>query len=78
MTWTADPKRHEAINEHGYRITWASSKHGTWYNAYSSSGTHIDAGYDREIVKAMCEVHRERLEKQRAMRAAEKAAAEVV
>lgn len=77
MTWTADPKKHEAMNEHGYRITWASNKHGVWYNAYSPFGTHVDAGYDREIVEAMCDKHRERIANQRQMRAAEKAAVEV-
>lgn len=77
MTWAADPQKHEAMNEHGYRITWASNKHGTWYNAYSPNGTHVDAGYNKETVKAMCEIHHERLVKQRAMRAAEKASIEV-
>jgi hypothetical protein len=77
MTWVADRVKHEAMNEHGYRITWAENKRGTWFNAYSPLGTHVDGGYDKEIVKAMCDVHRERLEKQRAMRAAEKAAQEI-
>lgn len=77
MTWGADPKKHEATNEHGYRITWAHNKHGTWFNAYSPGGTHIHAGYDKEAVTAMCEIHRERLHKQRAMRAAEKDSKEI-
>lgn len=77
MTWIADPKKREAMNEHGYRIVWATNKHGTWHNAYAPSGAHIDAGYDREIVKAVCEVHRERLIRQRAMAAARRAAREV-
>jgi hypothetical protein len=77
MTWVADPKKREAINEHGYKITWAHNKHGTWFNAYSPNGTHVDAGYDKEVVTAMCEIHRERLQKQRAMRAAEKASQEI-
>jgi hypothetical protein len=77
MTWVADPKKREAINEHGYKISWADNKHGTWFNAWSPFGTHVDAGYDKEIVKAMCDIHRERLEKQRAMYAAKKAAKEV-
>ncbi len=78
MTWTADPTKHEATNEHGYVIRWADNKHGTWHNAFAPSGTHIAAGYDKEKVKAECEVHREHQAKRRAMRAAEKAAVEVV
>jgi len=72
MTWTVDPQKREARDEHGYRITWADNKHGTWYNAYSPQGKHIDAGYDKEIVKAMCEVHREKLAKDRAAYRAKK------
>lgn len=74
--WAVDPTKHEATNEHGYRITWAKNKHGTWFNAYSPSGTNVGAGYDKEVVKAMCVIHLERLQKQRAMRAAEKASKE--
>ena len=77
MTWTADPKKREARDEHGYRITWADNKHGTWYNGWSPTGTHVNGGYDKEVVKFRCDEHRERLEKQRAMRAAEKVAVEV-
>lgn len=77
MTWTADPKKHEAMNEHGYKIVWADNKRGTWYNAYAPSGAHVDSGYDKEIVKAMCEKHRDGVMKKRSMRAAEKAAKEL-
>lgn len=77
MTWAADPGKCEARNEHGYRITWADNKHGTWYNGYAPSGRHIDAGYDKEVVKAMCEMHREKLAKDRAMYAAKKRSKEV-
>lgn len=78
MTWTADPQKHEAMNEHGYRVTWATiPNRGTWYNAWSPSGAHVDAGYDKEIVKAMCEKHRDEVLRKRAMRAAKKASKEV-
>jgi hypothetical protein len=77
MTWTADPKKHEAVNEHGYKITWAHNKHGTWFNAWTSTGAHIDASYDKDKMMAACDGHRELLKKQRAMRAAKKAAREV-
>lgn len=77
MTWAADPAKHEAINEHGYRITWAKNKHGTWFNAWSPNGTHVDASYDKDKMLSACEAHRVMLEKQRMMRAAEKAAKEV-
>lgn len=77
MTWTADPKKREAINEHGYKITWASNKYGTWFNALSPNGAHIDAGYDKEIVKARCDAHWGELQRAKAMRAAYRAAVEV-
>jgi hypothetical protein len=77
VSWVADPKRDSARNEHGYKITWAQNKHGTWFNGWSPRGTHIDAGYDKEIVKAMCEMHREKLEKQRAMYQAKKHSKEI-
>jgi hypothetical protein len=77
MTWTADAKKDEARDEHGYKITWSDNKFGTWFNGYSPGGTSIAAGYDKEKVKAECGVHRDRLERGRAMRAAEKAATEV-
>lgn len=73
MTWTADPAKREATNEHGYKITWAYGPNGrAYYNAYSPQGKHIDSGFDKEIVKAMCEMHREKLAKQRAMYQAKK------
>lgn len=65
------------MNEHGYRITWAKNKFGTWFNAWSPSGKHVDASYDKEKMMNACDAHRVMLEKQRAMRAAEKAAVEV-
>lgn len=77
MTWTADPQKHEAMNELGYRITWASNKHGTWYNAYAPSGAHVDAGYDKDIVKAMCTKHHDEVLRKRRMRAAKKASKEI-
>lgn len=77
MTWTVDTKKPEATDEHGYKITWARNKHGTWFNAYSAHGRSIAAGYDREKVKAECELHRKMLADQRAMIAARKAATEV-
>lgn len=77
MTWTADPSKHEAMNEHGYRITWADNKHGTWFNGFSPYGTSIAGAYRRDKVEAECEAHRQRLIAQRQMRAAESAATEV-
>lgn len=77
MTWAVNPLLHEAVNEHGYRIVWAENKHGTWYNAYSPKGTHIEAGYNRDVVKLMCDKHWEKQQKSRAMRSARKAATEV-
>jgi hypothetical protein len=77
MTWTADSKKREARNDHGYKITWSDNKFGTWFNGYSPGGTSISAGYDKEKVKAECEAHRDRLGKQRAMYAAAQAAIEV-
>lgn len=77
MTWVADPAKHEAMNEHGYRISWSHNKHGTWFNAWTVHGKHIDASYDKNKMTAACEAHQVMLEKQRAMRAAEKAAVEV-
>lgn len=72
MTWTADPGKTEARNEHGYKLTWAHNQHGTWFNAWSPRGQHVDSGHDQEIVKAMCEMHREKLEKARAVYHAKK------
>lgn len=77
MTWTADPAKHEAVNEHGYRISWAHHKHGTWFNAWTPKGKHIDASYDKDKMQAVCDAHREMLAKQRAIKAAAKAAKEV-
>jgi hypothetical protein len=77
MTWTADPTKHEAVNEHGYRIAWAEGPGGIYYNAYSPRGKHVDSGYDKAVVKAMCEIHREKLEKDRAIYAARKSSKEV-
>jgi hypothetical protein len=74
MSWTADPAKHEAMNEHGYVLRWAHNKHGTWFNAYSPNGTHVDASYDKDKMQAACDAHRVMLENQRAMRVAEKAA----
>lgn len=76
MNWTVDPQKHEAINEHGYRIVWADNKHGTWFNAYAPSGSHVEAGYDKEKVKAQCVKHYDEVLRKRAMRAAKKAAKE--
>jgi hypothetical protein len=59
MTWVADPKKHEAINEHGYRISWAQNKFGTWFNAWDRNGKHLEASYDREKCKVACEKHHE-------------------
>jgi hypothetical protein len=61
-----DPTKHEVVNAHGYLISWAKGPRGVYYNAYSPHGKHIDSGYDKEIVKALCELHRDKLEKQRA------------
>lgn len=57
MTWAADPAKHEAVNEHGYRITWAKNKHGTWFNAYDRNGKHLEASYDREKCVTACDSH---------------------
>jgi hypothetical protein len=74
-TWAAEPAKREATNEHGYKITWADGPNGrAYYNAYSPQGKHIDSGFDKEIVKAMCEVHREKLAKDRAAYRAKKLA----
>jgi hypothetical protein len=54
MTWVTDPAKHEAINEHGYRLSWAHNKHGTWFNGWSCDGKHLACGYD-DSGKAMCE-----------------------
>ncbi len=73
-----DPTKHEVVNEHGYLISYARGPNGrVWYNAYAPSGRHIDAGYDKEIVKAMCEAHREKCARDRAMYHARKASKEV-
>lgn len=72
-----DPTKREVVNEHGYLIAWAKGPRGVWYNAYSPHGKHIDAGYDKAIVIAMCEMHREKLAKDRAMYAARKRSEEV-
>lgn len=77
MTWTENTKLREAVNEHGYKVTWASNKHGLWYNAFTPGGKHVIGGYKREKVEAECEAHRQRLIAQRQMRAAESAATEV-
>lgn len=78
MTWTVNPLLSEAVNEQGYRITWAHNKHGTWHNAYAPSGSHVEAGYDLEKVKAQCVKHYDEVLRKRAMRAAKKASTEVV
>lgn len=77
MTWTADPVKHEAVNEHGYRISWSHNKHGTWFNAWSVTGKHIDASYDKDKMTKACEEHRLMREKAKAMRDARKASTEV-
>jgi hypothetical protein len=77
MTWSADPNKHEAMNEHGYRITWAANKHGTWFNGWSPHGTSVSGSYSKDKVKTECEAHHRTLEAQQAMRMAEKAATEV-
>jgi hypothetical protein len=76
-SWTADPKKSEAMNEHGYRITWAHNKHGTWFNAWTPTGKHFDAGYDKVKLMAACDSHRAMLARQRAYKAAKKASREV-
>lgn len=77
MTWTSDLRKCESVNEHGYRVTWASNKHGTWYNAYAPSGAHVEAGYDRAKVEAQCVKHYGEVVRKRAMRAARKRSEEV-
>jgi hypothetical protein len=77
MTWTDVPGKSEIVNEYGYRISWAHNKHGTWFNAWTANGKHIDASYDKDKMTTACEAHQVMLEKQRAMRAAEKAAQEI-
>lgn len=77
MTWTVNALLHEAMNEQGYRITWADNRHGTWYNAYAPSGAHVDAGYDQAIVKAMCVKHHDEVLRKRRMRASKKASKEI-
>lgn len=78
MTWDQrDPTKREVVNEHGYLIAWAKGPRGVYYNAYSPHGKHIDSGYDKATVIALCEAHREKLAKDRAMYAARKQAVEV-
>jgi hypothetical protein len=77
MSWTVNEMLSEAVNEHGYRITWAHNKHGTWHNAYAPSGAHVEAGYDRAKVEAQCVKHYDEVLRKRAMRAAKKQAKEV-
>ena len=73
-----DPTKREVVNEHGYLISWAKGpRDRIYYNAYAPSGRHIDAAYDKEIVKAMCEAHREKLAKDRATYHAKKRSKEV-
>jgi hypothetical protein len=76
MTWTVDREKREATNEQGYRIVWADNKHGTWFNAYAPSGSHVDASYDQEKMKVACDKHYDEVLRKRAMRAAKKAAKE--
>jgi hypothetical protein len=73
MTWTTHPKKPEASNAHGYRITWAHDARGTWHNAWTPSGKHIDASYDKAKMIAACDAHREFLERQRGYKAEKKA-----
>lgn len=61
MTWVADPAKREAMNEHGYRITWAKNKFGTWFNTYDRDGKHLEASYDREKCTAACESHSQKV-----------------
>ncbi len=63
--WVVDKNRKEAMNEHGYRITWARLHGKLWLNAWSPFGTHIGAGFDRDILTALCTVHHERIQAQR-------------
>jgi hypothetical protein len=66
MTWTVCNKRCEAMDDHGYRITWARDPWGKpYFNAFSPSGKHIDSGRDREVLKAQCTIHREKTEQRR-------------
>lgn len=78
MNWTENHKLREAVNEHGYKVTWASNKHGLWFNAFTPTGKHISGGYKRDKVEAECEAHHLKLEVQRAMSAAKRASTEVV
>lgn len=57
MNWQADRVKQEAISDCGYRITWAKSKIGNFFNAYDPNGKHIEAGYDGGKVKEFCESH---------------------
>lgn len=66
MTWTVCPKRKEAMDDHGYRITWTRDPWGVLhFNAWSPDGAHVDAGRDRDILEAMCSVHREKRNQRR-------------
>lgn len=58
MKWRVNTTAHYAETAEGYRIAWVTSDaHGDFHNAYSPSGKHLEASYEREICKAACERH---------------------
>jgi hypothetical protein len=77
MTWTADPKNREAINEYGYKVTWAKLKGSLWFNGFTPNGKHVAGGYDRVKIEAECDLHRQMLALQRGTTAARRASREV-
>lgn len=77
MTWTADPEKREAVDEHGYKVTWAKLKDRLWYNGFTPRGKHIRGGYEREQIEAECDQHRLMLVLQRGSIAARRASKEV-
>lgn len=57
MNWFADRKKQQAMSGKGYVIKWVNSKHGSFFNAWTPDGKHIEGSYDKEKCKAACEEH---------------------
>jgi hypothetical protein len=58
MNWFADPKKQQAMSDKGYVIKWVDNAvRGTFFNAYTPSGKHIEGSHDKEKCKTRCEEH---------------------
>lgn len=61
MEWTVDneSKTATSVDPVGYRIAWASTKHGNFYNCIliGPPEQNIGGSYNRDICKRVCQDH---------------------